>query len=947
MNELTPGHLDKILEFVESNPTAEKSFEELLEDLAGKDPELSETITHLLEQTDDVEKWFSDLAYEMNHAMAAKPIFKEGDALGVYRIKAMLGRGGMAQVFLAERSDGEFEQQVAVKVLQEHLFADKQSVFFQREKEILASLNHPNIARIFDAGIIPPGNPYFIMEYIEGEPVDQYVKNHSLSKDKRLELFLDICNAVSFAHQNLIIHKDLKPQNIYIDEQGYTKLLDFGIADSVHQSDGKSNEPQFATPRFASPEILNKEPIRTTSDIYQLGLILFTIMTGQHPFDLDSGASAGNKASGEGKLDKAFANAGLPVELEAIIRKMLRENPKERYDSVKEIINEIVNYQHQKPVSAYSESTSYLVKTFFKRHRIAARISAGFLGVLITLSVFYTNSLQKQRNKARQNAEIAQTEAARARATVDYLKNIFNQANPYNEDNNTTSVDSLLHIAYRNLQDDMGKQSDIRADIYLTMADIFRSTGKYLESHEAANKALRILQDSSPDSNQFAKAYYQIASTYIESDYKVDSAMYYLHKAFRIDSADISTENVRLTFEYDLLGRIYGIKGDYDKAVQYYTLALNRTEKRHSQASIIYKAGIKAMLGELMLRKSEFRKAEEYLQSALQVHKERLGVLNGYTINDMEKLADAYHMMDRGKEARKYIHKAIRLRKELYGEKSIKLENPYRLASLVHKSLGHYDTAIDFANMALEVCMNNYGPNHIATARRLNTVGIANIAAGQLDVALESFSRALDIKQTNYPDAAVSINIGKYNVAQTLMKMRQSVKAEAILKEVLPFEKENYGEGHATLAITMGILGQTLIDQNKLNEAKQLMSSAAEIIDAKYDSLHERRAEHLLIKSELYFKMKAYKKASELAKRGMFIYREKFSQNNWHFAFAKALYGLSRYLDASQSSSLKEYRQGLQAMKSRLPRYRYYYHKLQELSKDASADTPLLAGDPA
>jgi len=450
---------------------------------------------------------------------------------------------------------------------------------------------------------------------------------------------------------------------------------------------------------------------------------------------------------------------------------------------------------------------------------------------------------------------------------------------------------------------------------------------------------LKILRGENPDTDQLSKAYHEIASTYLYKDYNTDSAHFYLNKAMAIDSADLSNSNLRLTYNYDLLGRIYGIKDNYDEAIKYYKLALQRLEGMHDRETEVYRAGVESMLGELFMKKSQYDKAEKILLSSLNKHEKYMGQQNGYTINDMGKLAELYHLTGKNNKAQNYNNKAIRLTKQVYDANGTALEYPYYRAAMISKSLGEYDSAIHYAQKAFAICENHYGPDNYRTSQRLNTLGVVSLEAGKLDQALNYFTQSLAIKEENYPSAASSISIGNYNVAKTLIKLNNPARAERILADVLQYEKEKYGAKHATIAITSGALAQALVDMDKLDKAGRLLENAWEIIEAKYDSVHTRRAEHLLVKAELYFKLNENQKASAMAKQGMFIYDKMFNQSNWRFAFAASMYSLASYQVTGNRQLIEDYYQGLNTLKENLPKRSYYYKKLVDLAEDNSVLT--------
>jgi serine/threonine protein kinase len=280
------GHVNQIVAdaLEQKSPTARSA---LVAERCGNDVELLREVESLLAQTTDSLENFAESATEsLRREMS---ILAPGRRVGAYAIIRELGRGGMGAVYLAQRADGAFEKQVAIKVLKRGTDTDEVLRRFQSEREILARLNHPNIARLLDAGTTDDGLPYFLMDYVDGKPITTYANEHRLSLTERLNLFRVVCSAVSYAHQNLIIHRDLKPSNVLVTNEGEVKLLDFGIAKLVQQVESEHTSVtvtmlRVMTPEYASPEQVKGEPVTTVSDVYSLGVFLYELLTGERPY---------------------------------------------------------------------------------------------------------------------------------------------------------------------------------------------------------------------------------------------------------------------------------------------------------------------------------------------------------------------------------------------------------------------------------------------------------------------------------------------------------------------------------------------------------------------------------------------------------------------------------------------------------------------------------------
>lgn len=341
-------------------------------------------------------------------APAATQEWRIGQRFGNYRIVRLLGKGGMGAVYLAERADGEFEQQVALKLLAPHLVEDSFAEKFRAERQVLASLNHPHIVRLLDGGVSEQGEPYLATEYIEGTTLDRFASEKKLTVRERVKLFLQICSAVEYAHQNLIVHRDLKPGNILVAQDGTAKLLDFGTAKLLANPGEKTaTESMMLTPKYASPEQLRNEAITTRSDVYSLGMILYELLSGARPFDSSGDAmgelarayqfthatALGRKISPEAAAERQASvkelQKALSGDLRAIAGRALEHEAAQRYANVGELAKDLNAYLEARPVSARNPSFWYVAGKFLYRQRYAAG-AAALLLVAIGIGIWTT-----------------------------------------------------------------------------------------------------------------------------------------------------------------------------------------------------------------------------------------------------------------------------------------------------------------------------------------------------------------------------------------------------------------------------------------------------------------------------------------------------------------------------------------------------------------------------
>ncbi|HEX8266306.1 MAG TPA: protein kinase [Pyrinomonadaceae bacterium] len=378
---------------IEASQMSGEERERWLAEFCGGDAELRAEIDSLLAFEDEAESFLERSAD--SYAAKILPDGEEpqiaGKQFGHYRIIREIGRGGMGAVFLAERTDGEFEQQAALKIVRQTIFDPESERRFRRERQILASLNHPNIARLLDGGVSENGEPFLVMEYIEGEPLAEFAENHNLALEEKLKLFLKICSAVSYAHRNLVVHRDIKPSNILVTEEGEPKLLDFGLAkildESLSDKDQTATVFRALTPAYASPEQKRGAPVTTASDVYSLGIVLYELVKNNR-FE---------------RREPGYLTHKPKTELDAILLTALDEEPERRYKSVEQFADDLERYLRGQTVGARPNTFSYRAAKFVRRNKLG--VSAALLILLVLIggvaaTIWQARRAEQQRVRA-------------------------------------------------------------------------------------------------------------------------------------------------------------------------------------------------------------------------------------------------------------------------------------------------------------------------------------------------------------------------------------------------------------------------------------------------------------------------------------------------------------------------------------------------------------------
>ena len=431
MNADRLRRLDGVLEAVLTREPTE--WPSVLDVECSGDPELRREVEAMLARLDSAKGFLATPPGALAAALVAEETeraqsgnAREGKRIGAYRVVRELGRGGMARVFLAERADGQFEQQVALKLLRPGLDSDLDQERFRGERQILASLNHPHIAKLLDGGVTDDGVPYLVMEYVEGSPLDRYCESRNLSLAERLDLFLTIAEATQYAHRNLVVHRDLKPSNIMVTGDGTVKLLDFGLAKLLApnaSTPATRTVTRWMTPEYAAPEQVRGEAVSTLTDVYQLGVVFYELLSGRLPFaDHSRGFHDLERAilDEEPKLPSvatrdAAAGRALRGDLDAIAMMALNKEPERRYQSALAMHDDIVRFRAGQTVSARPDGAAYRLRKFVRRNRAGVAAASVTVVALVAATIFSVG----QAREAERQRDAAQDDVLRQNALME------------------------------------------------------------------------------------------------------------------------------------------------------------------------------------------------------------------------------------------------------------------------------------------------------------------------------------------------------------------------------------------------------------------------------------------------------------------------------------------------------------------------------------------------
>ena len=632
-----------------------------------RDPALASDLRILLRQHDDIDRaGFLDQAVLRPHARSLA-----GHVVGNYRLISSIGQGGSGSVWLAERCDGRFEGRAAVKLLNLALVGRSGEERFRREGTILARLRHPHIAQLIDAGVSTAGQPFLVLEHVDGQRIDDYCAEQRLDVKARLRLYLDVLDAVAYAHANLTVHRDIKPGNVLVSTDGGVKLLDFGIAKLVDRGaewNGARSPEAVAltreigralTPEYAAPEQVAGGAVTTATDVYALGVLLYVLLTGKHPAGTDRSPATLLRAAVDeepsrvseaieaeepsaNERDAHAAQFGttharlrreLRGDLDTIVARALKKDPGDRYASVTALADDIRRHLRHEPIEARRDTLTYRASRFIRRHVRGVLATAIFALILATLTGIYMHRLARARDDARHEAE-------KAIKVSELLMAILGSADPYAPriTRGAPTARTLLDAQAEKVGDVLADQPELQAELLTTMGRTYRRLGAYDKAQHLLEQALRSGEQA------FGPSHVRVAQTLNDlgvllgerGDYRAAQAT--LERALATRRALLGSGHPDVAITLAELGRVYQDQGDNRRAgpVHREALAIRRTslgdEHRETAVSMSDVASVLRLDGDLAA-------AEALLREGLATNRKTRGERHPNTAHSLHDLA--------------------------------------------------------------------------------------------------------------------------------------------------------------------------------------------------------------------------------------------------------------------------------------------------------------------
>jgi serine/threonine-protein kinase len=748
-------------------------------------------------------------------ALAAEPL--RDRRIGPYRVVRELGRGGMGVVYLAERVDGEYRREVAIKLLRNSPDAEELHRRFLAERQILASLSHPHIAQLLDGGTTEGELPYLVMEYVDGLPITTYCDRHGLDITSRLRLFVDVCRAVNSAHQNLVIHRDIKPGNILVTAAGQVKLLDFGIAKLLNAAMGGMAVPhtrtafRVMTPDYASPEQVRGEPLSTGSDVYALGVVLYELLAGRRPYQIRTGAERElhelvcerepERPSAWAKRPPAADDAEAPTpaaiasmrstspdrlqrtlagDLDAIVMMALRKEARRRYGSAELLAEDIERHLSERPVLARHPSRAYYLGKFLHRHRTAASLGAiAVLSLVAGTAVAVKQTAAARRERDRATAALTQARQAlhESEETTSFLAGLFDVDVPALGSAAPGTTEELIARGTGQVEQ-LGSRPLVQARMLEGMGRIYQNAGRHTDAKVAYERSLALRRANGAG-----------------------------------ESAEAATTLLHLADALRVLGSYTAADSAAWQALRIYEKANGPADPAAADAW--------QMLSMLAVYHSDLRVSEAYARRSVEIRAAAYGMDDPRIAYAVEMLGGALRRLGRNEEGERYMRQALALYEREKGPNNLNLIVPLnRLAEAVAADREDYADAARLMERSLAIARASLGEAHPRTAYALEMLGGMESRRGNFAKAERLSRLAVEIFGRTFGRRDVSVADAYADLAKVYSRAGRWIDAEAAQRIAITVFETSLGRAHPAYGGAIAGLCEIHLHAGRLADAE-------------------------------------------------------------------------------------------------------------------------------
>jgi len=780
-----------------------------------------------------------------------------GTRVGPYRVASILGHGGMSTVYRGERDDSQYQQTVAIKVLQHATLHPRLRSRLHSERHILATLDHPSIARLIDSGDLEDGTPYLVMEYVDGESIDSYCDSRTLFVRERLELFVKVCAAVQYAHRNLVVHRDIKSSNIFVTVEGAPKLLDFGIAKLLapeslsHTLPVTRLQERILTPENAAPEQVLGRPITTATDIYALGVLLYQLLTGRSPYRLlsysqlqleraicmDDPARPSqmvvSKLTGEKDADRSRISdrrglspqrlrARLSGDLDAIVAMAMRKEPDRRYPSVEALADDLNRHLLGEPVRARQGDWRYNAAKFLRRHLLAVvAVGAAFLGLaLFAGAMFWEN------HRIELAREATAQERDRAQQVSAFLVDVFSQADPFNTQGKEPTAKDLLDRGAEKISGNVSLQPEVRAQLLESIGLAYRRQGLSDRAIPLFEQAVAIRRQERPLNNgHVAVALANLARAHTDAGHLI-SAEAYLDQAVTLsqgggDAQAVQTADILVQFGNFALDA----KSDPARAAQLFGKALNIYRATIGSQNLQVASTLTG-LASATLWMDDYPLAERYQREALDIF--QATVSRNYPDNAVALAALGYILTQREKyvEAEQVLNEALEIERKVFGADNARIAQIESDLGVLYDREGDMTRAITATQTALKITRDRRGSGHYMVGYHLDALANLYLKINDLPTAEADARQALAVYAQALPARHLYVASTHQLLGEVLLRRGSLAAAEAELRVALDMALGLAGADSWRTARSEASLGWVLIQRDNAAEGEPMLVAA-------------------------------------------------------------------------------------------------------------------------
>ncbi|HEV7667452.1 MAG TPA: serine/threonine-protein kinase [Thermoanaerobaculia bacterium] len=808
--------------------------------------------------------------------LAASPALSIlGRRIGPYRLLSELGRGGMGAVYLAVRDDPAFVQRVALKLIQRGLDSEEIVRRFVHERQILAGLSHPYIARLLDGGTDEDGRPYFVMEHVEGVRITDHAAANRLGLEARLRLLLKVCAAVQYAHQNLVVHRDLKPGNLLVDRDGTPKLLDFGIAKLLEVSDPAgltlptAPHQQPMTPEYASPEQLEGRPITTATDVYGLGALLYELLVGMSPRGVERRLGPGWADRPASQAVRALIARGeaeerrppdggprrLAGDLDTILSKALEAEPARRYPTAAALADDLERALDRRPVAARRPSFFYRASRTIARHKLATALVLALV-VLAVGAVFSALEIARGRDRA-------EAQRNRATALAGFLADLFRSIDPEESRGRQVTARQILDHGASSLvvEGNLPLPAETRAGLLSEVGKVYASFGANRDAHRLLDRArsLRCPGEGNEGELACAEILTRLANVALDESSYAESRQLYL-RALVIKRRILGAKNPATIDDLNRLGRVATETGELDRAGDYLR-----------EAGTIARASLKAETATSPERRiAEGRLAENHFH-----------------------LGNLVAILGRTAEADRHARDAVRLYRSAFGDDYPETVLARGDLAVSLYSQGEYQEAEALFRQILASHRRLLGPDHPDIALTLANLGGVEEAEGKLGPAEAHLRESLAMRErlgNSDVDRAKAIN----SLAAILRQKGDLAESERLYTRALSEFRRLSGAGHSDVANVIDGLARIHLDRGDLAEAERMARQSLEVFERAFGAEHSRVGSSWSLLAETLEREGRLAEAEEGYRRALSIARK--TSPKGHPRIARSAIGLGDVL---------------------------------------------------